>query len=694
LRSMPPMSAGQPPPSPPPRAAEPARAEAAKGADPATGEKAFAGRVLDPDGKPVAGAKLYALYYTPKVMPVPERATSDKDGGFRFTVPKKEFDRSASATPWDEVMVVAVAEGYGLGFPDFRTDRPPAHTDLTLRLVKDDAPITARLRNLEGKPVAGATAVVRELWWPADGGDLKEFAAAVKRNGELHSALTEHRLWQTGTWMGRDIGRVLPPAVTDAEGRFVLKGVGRERVVQLAIEGPTMATTELWAMTRPGETIRVAAQRRSQPGEVTFAGAAFERVVPPGRPVVGTVRDKDTGKPIPGALVESYLFGGVNVIRTHLRTVADKDGRYRLLGLPKGAASQIRVGPPDGEPYLMTLARVSDAPGLEPVTVDVKLKRGVWITGKVTDKATGRPVPSWIRYAVHGDNPNLPDAPGLTFNTDMRTRPEDGTFRFVGLPGRGVVAAQAHQPGRYRTGAGADRIKDLDRFLIPAGGGRGLFSPEYSHAIVEVNPEKGAESATCELVLVSGVTRTLTVVGPDAKPLAGALVRGLEHPDVWDDRPAASAEFTVRDLKPGESRLIQVSHPEKKLAGSLVVRGDEKEPLVLKLEAAGVLTGRFVTTDGKPLAGLELFAQIREPVASPGPPAKADVTLGSFPRGPRTDKDGKFRLEGLAPGLKYRFGVFRGMFALTPEGDLAKGVTVKAGETKDLGDIPIRLPEK
>src|SRR5947209_1948284 len=76
LNSMPPTSAGQPP---APKAAGSDKAEAAKVVDPAaSGEKVFAGRVLGPDGKAVAGAKLYALYYTPKVLPVPQRATSDK----------------------------------------------------------------------------------------------------------------------------------------------------------------------------------------------------------------------------------------------------------------------------------------------------------------------------------------------------------------------------------------------------------------------------------------------------------------------------------------------------------------------------------------------------------------------------------------------------------------------------------------
>src|SRR5207244_7535053 len=103
----------------------------------------YSGRVLDPDGKPVAGAKLYAVYYTPKVLPIPLRATSDKDGAFRFTVEHKEFDRGASSRPWDETIVYAVADGYGLSLPIFDAAKAWSHTAQTLTLTKDE-PITGK----------------------------------------------------------------------------------------------------------------------------------------------------------------------------------------------------------------------------------------------------------------------------------------------------------------------------------------------------------------------------------------------------------------------------------------------------------------------------------------------------------------------------------------------------------------------
>src|SRR5262249_2823686 len=102
------------------------------------------------------------------------------------------------------------------------------------------------------------------------------------------------------------------------------------------------------------------------------------------------------------------------------------------------------------------------------------------------------------------------------------------------------------------------------------------------------------------------------------------------------------------------------------------------------------LTGRFVTTDGKPLADLELFSLLEQPQPSPGSNPKPDVKVGTFPRGLRTDKTGKFRIEGLAPGLTYQLALFKGMDLLQPEEAAKKAVIVKAGETKDLGELKIK----
>ena len=91
---------------------------------------------------------------------------------------------------------------------------------------------------------------------------------------------------------------------------------------------------------------------------------------------------------------------------------------------------------------LVCTADVPDRPGLEPLTVDIELRRGVWIEGKITDKATGRPVRGAVEYFALSGNPNLRDYPGFSGGMTLNhVRPiPDGSYRVVGLPGPGLVA--------------------------------------------------------------------------------------------------------------------------------------------------------------------------------------------------------------------------------------------------------------
>ncbi len=698
---------------------EPPAAEKAKSQRPAVPaakqdqqSKAFAGRVLDPDGKPIAGAKLYLLYYTPKKLPIPVRAASDKDGRFRFTAAKKEFDQSASARPWDEALVVAMADGYGVGVPTFQ-DKP---THLTLRLAKDDVPITGRILDLQGKPVAGVTVSIHGLFWTAKA-DLTDWLLDLKKTKEGYPSLHRHLIALEGL-QGRDLGlgKVFPPTLTGADGRICLRGVGRERVAALHLRGPGIAVTQRFAMTRPAGTIRATRWRRAQPfldfgDEMIFCGADFEYVAAPCQPIVGVIRDKDTGKPLPGAVVRSYALAGPEV-RTNeqmcLHAVADRDGRYRLTGMPKGEGNVIRAEGPVGQPYLMSLARVPKGFALEPITIDFQLKRGVWIEGTVTDKATGKPVHSQIHYAVSEGNPFLKEAPGLTFD-NLWTRDGDGSFRFVGLPGRGVVTVLAKtkfamriQPnydwagyfteiampvmlmGRNDTGVDTDPIKGLDRLLLL----------QSHNTVAVVNPAKDAKAVRCDIVLDPGRTLNGKVHGPDGRPLTGVWVASWSDAGDWKYEALRTADFTVAALRPGETRLLLFLHAAKHLAGSLVLYNHAEGPLTVKLGPAGTLTGRFVTRDAKkPLADLEIFADSYGPLVSPQMLPKRDPTFSTFPRGLRTDKEGKFRIENLVPGLKYRLVLSKGMFALIPDGPAGTGVTVQAGETKDLGEVTVKMIE-
>jgi hypothetical protein len=110
---------------------------------------------------------------------------------------------------------------------------------------------------------------------------------------------------------------------------------------------------------------------------------------------------------------------------------------------------------------------------------------------------------------------------------------------------------------------------------------------------------------------------------------------------------------------------------EKKLAGWLVVRGDAKAPVRIRLEPWGVVTGRLVKPDGEPMTGVTIYAGAR---------------------GGQPDKEGKFRI-GLVPGQKFGLTVIKSPYRLEISGKDVKDLTLRPGETKDLGDVRVKPME-
>jgi hypothetical protein len=205
------------------------------------------------------------------------------------------------------------------------------------------------------------------------------------------------------------------------------------------------------------------------------------------------------------------------------------------------------------------------------------------------------------------------------------------------------------------------------------GGAGGPMPQDRFQAIVLINPAKEEAAITRDLMVEPTVCVTGTVVAPDDKPLTGVRVQGLPEPILKTD------QFVLRGNSPGRPRRLYFYHDTQRLAATLLVKGNEKEKLTVRLEPWGTVTGRLVGRDGEPLAFRGLFSASRDPRV---------VTLpGHF----QTNKDGSFRLEGLIPGAKYTFYYTKPAPLLgAAEGYLFQGLTVKSGETRDLGTTPAK----
>jgi hypothetical protein len=375
----------------------------------------------------------------------------------------------------------------------------------------------------------------------------------------------------------------------------------------------------------------------------------------------------------------------------------DEQGRYRIDCFPVMRQARFKVEPAqttrgarskestETAPYFGREMYLNIETGAGPQQVDFPLSKGIWITGKVVDDATGKGLDGQtIAYHVFKANPFLKNdlKAGINpeFDDNLRTN-QDGTFKLRAYPGRGIVTAGGF--GDYLEGIGADKIAGLkpDEIYETLYGRPNIWS-----TTIEVNVPEGAATFSCEVRLKKGKSRRVRVVGPDGRPVADLEASGLSN---QIENPMSQIEetfFTVTNLFPGESREVVARCVPKKLMGMAVVTEKDKGPVTLKLVPWASLTGRLVDDAGQPW-----FRGLRIQLEDGKLPIHTLNGINYDKEEFLIDPDGKFRIEGLVPGATYRLQVDEGSFSIL--GDVTDDFTLKPGETRDLGDVKVMKPK-
>jgi RNA polymerase sigma factor (sigma-70 family) len=615
------------------------------------------GRVFGPDGKPFAGAKVYLGHGGSEEKVYPERAVSDTEGRFRFSLARSELGNSDSEKPAPQVL--AVGGGHGCDWIPLS----PGGEELTLRLVKD-VPINGRILDADGSPVGGAKLKVWAVFAMKDE-DLGPYLEALRKGDDPTYAKR---------WPGPLPGQ--PTELTaDRDGRFRLAGAGRERLVIFRVEGQNIAWTSFEVMTRAGASARN--PRRNS----TIHAASFTFVGSHSRPIRGVVRDKETGKPLAGVSV-GEPGNSWRVAAT------DKEGRFDLPGLPKSEKYSLVARPPDGS-YFQRHVQLHDAPGLGPLICDIELLRGLSVRGKVTDRATGKPVVgAKVDYHPLGGNGYVDKLVSGSWQPQSETTTgSDGSYSLTVLPGPGVLGVKAPKLAAYMTAAvplkerkaffktplAEDRDEEfLSRYV--GGGAYGGLSTSFYNAIVLLEPREKEGNLLRDVALKRPQERKGWVVGPDGRPLTGVTVYGLAH---FAIDTLKGDEFTVRGVNPKAKRPLVFFHKEKRLGFYLKdLRDEAGGPLTVKLQPCGSASGRVVDRDGEPVSGLRLHVT--------GRALRIIGESGGGYHQVTTDKAGRFRVEGLVPGQDYaveEWGKSPGFPRVHAQ------VAVKSDEHKDMGNL-------
>src|SRR5262245_55858562 len=417
-----------------PEKAMPARSEAKDSKDKPAGKvdeaktRTVTGKVIDPDGKPVAGAELVHL-------PIDGTGTvagkTAADGTFKVTVPLKGpgsylFPRVAGYGPSEFLMPAMNTPG-----------------EITFKLVKD-TPIRGRVIDTQGKQVAGASVVVRN---PFGYGDTMDgfLTAWQKRpadsSGPGSKWFVSFRSWQNSR--PAEAGDMFA-AVTDKDGRFTIAQVGSERLVSLNVRGPEIGDVAVVIVLRAGfdptpynrETLEKLKSPYAELGDHPMLDGPDTAIVAEAeKPIRGVVKEAATSKPRAGVTVA--LREQKNPRVPSLVATTDADGRYEIHGAKKADSYELSVKRDPTAGYIGRTVKLRDTPAYEPVTADIGVGKGIILTGRLVDDQTGEPVAGNVCVGVLADNESAKARPEFDSPDcyEFANAKEDGVYRTVVPPG-------------------------------------------------------------------------------------------------------------------------------------------------------------------------------------------------------------------------------------------------------------------
>jgi protocatechuate 3,4-dioxygenase beta subunit len=695
---------------------------------------AISGRVVDGQGRPVAGAALraaaagleagpprgreIALLAWEEGLPLlaPGEAVSGADGSFRLA--------SLEFLPHD---VVARGDGH---LAAHAWGVPAGTSDLVLAL-DPGAAVIGRVLDAGGVPIAGARVEARP-----------------GRSPEVH------RLYDWGNWHedpGRDQAH---DARTPADGRFRIAGLQPgAHELQVTADGrtPVLRQVEIAGDLLDLGDIRLDPELEAAGSVVTAAGVP----VPGAR--VRALRQERSAR--------SANSMSLTSVPPLVETRSDGNGRFVLKGVPAGP---FRVSAESDE---FAAGEAAGVRGGDPA-VKVVLEEGIVIHGRVIDGDRSGPIAGVeIKAGFQGEKRVMSDAGGAFTirgfapaglhrgRVTLRASHPDFSPLWQDLNGLGTTPGKPLEIRLTRAGRIRGRILDagglplagarvwievsgLSRETMgwnPVSGIRAISAADGTYALpppqsldniigdlaVQVVarhsnlatgrsaplelPRSGEDWPEVEVTLTAGVGVEGRIVDQGGAPVGRARVAVRRSEGESETLSASSlgsgildrvgysgadGRYTVRGLEPGPVvvDVLALGYARQTLAG-LEVGGDsapgasaEILRVDVVLERGGELAGRVIEEGVAPVAGAEVVAFPEDSSADAGPGNRSEfekrmekMTLRGR-ESARTDAGGRFRIQGL------RDQTFRAV-ARAPGYEPAELAGLKPGE--DVPDLKL-----
>jgi RNA polymerase sigma factor (sigma-70 family) len=675
----------------------PAAPKAAKPAAPSNKppERAITGKVLGADGRPVV-ADLTLMWLDGRSESL---GKSRPDGTFAVTVPLRP----------PGAYLLARAAGHGVEFMMPAMNTP---ADVTFKLPKDN-PIRGRVIDTQGRPVVGARVAVRSLM-VYDKRPAEHYLNQWTKDQRFHGIPLPggDRTLSARDYLTTDRKNDSPLGVsTGKDGKFEIAGVGAERLAGLTITGAGIADTRVGVMNRPRFDPRPYNEDQADRERMRYSFVKFARTLFGPEPVVVVEQEKiirgrvtdHLGRPRPGVKVVFSRPNRRDLNPDYNTAVTDGDGKYEIRGARKHKGYMVECSPDPKVGLLPCQAFADDTVGYEPIALDLKCVKGVVITGTVRNKATGAPLPSSFHVEVLAKNPFVKDYPPFMHSASSsyaeNYTDKEGRFRVVTITGPVLLMAGPNKAD-YRTAfkpAKAD--PKYPEYFHTQFGSLGYYGVDSTFGIIQgcwckvIDAKKGDTEVHIDVELEPATSMTVRVADPEGKPVKGAHATGITHLAFEHARsPGDSDVLTLYNVEPGQERFVAVAQAKRKLVGTLTVKASDKDPVV-KLGPGGVVSGRLVDAEGKPISGVTVDLHYTRREVS----EVAHVLVGEerrigrrLPQQMVTGPGGEFRFDTLFPACDFRLTFQKGKKRYGPEYQKAPKHTVaKHGDELKLGDVPI-----
>ncbi len=342
----------------------------------------LAGRALDANGKPIAGAKIYISTRTPQ-RKLLASTTSDADGKYQFsdlplTIPGGPAVANRRVVARDNFYVFGQAEGFGFAW------RPPLvfsgvvgalqHVELEQDLTfAPERKLRGTVVNENDEPIADAELDIRFTDNIPSQGNNSDFQV-LSDAGVVPSELTQR--------------------TTDAQGKFEFTGLPADCRFRISIQSPPLANRTIVVATKDGVIDDDGKPLLTDGMTITL----FQPMAVPIQVLYG-----DTGKPVANA----HVSGGD--LSNTFEGTTNAEGQVTL-HLPPGHYQAGILAPLD-EPYLSidsmqqntTQFEVERSPPEAPIVF--RLPRAAVLEVSVIDPITGNGVPGFQLWQADATQP-------------------------------------------------------------------------------------------------------------------------------------------------------------------------------------------------------------------------------------------------------------------------------------------------